>query len=888
MFIFTGKTPASTTAVNSTFTFSPATGSQPPITSGTSSVPQPFTFTAGAQNTLTANQFGNSSTSTTPANFTPANFGGTSIFGTNQAVPATQPTNIFASNATGTPFKFGPVSTQATSSIASTTSTMSNSNNTSATTIPSLFGTTTNPGPFGTATTNLAPFGTTTNPSPFGAATTNLAPFGTTTSGPVGTTTSGPFITTTNSSPFGTATTNLAPFGTTTSGPFGTTTSGPFGRTTSGPFGTTTNPGPFGTATANSAPFGTTTTNPTLFGTTTSGLFGTTNSMKYTTSGSLSNQAFLATAGTSTTPFAPGTNTALTMNAFRTSNPTQTNLVGTATSGVPITTSGFGSTILTKPLDVQSNTTQTLYNFPPNTNTSTSFKFGPPTAANTSILPQSTTATSQNSTFPITTTNNINVPTTTTIPFSFLSSATNIFQTNAPATTTTSTFNPSLFTGLPVTQNQPTMTSSSSTMISQVQKQEQNTEQSISTIQQQFLAASLLDPYANRGKKDFSSIDQIKVPIEPAVVSTLPATTVTATVTTSTPMPNTLSIQANFRKGSSSHSLVDINFKLKPVSSSPTLNDTIKPSNQQSTISTGQMKSTLKENFTDEEELVLLGQTKISKLRLSNAIIDPSYQSNSIRSLYPSRRLVELENLINIRPPSSPKTTVNNQRISHSANENRDLSPNHHSNSSIVSPQSSSPIIQRKAKQNSQDYHLPILTRNNYYMKPTISELKSLFNDNGECILSQFTVGHEKYGSVTFYGQINVTGLNLDEIIEINRHEVIVYPDDNNKPLVGKELNLPARITLLDVYPIDRSTREEITDIERIKALNYDDYLRTITKKFDGEFINYGIHDGSWTFTVKHFTRYGLDDNQNDFIVKSKIVNQPIITSNFIEYDETM
>ncbi|CAF2514021.1 unnamed protein product [Rotaria sp. Silwood2] len=80
-------------------------------------------------------------------------------------------------------------------------------------------------------------------------------------------------------------------------------------------------------------------------------------------------------------------------------------------------------------------------------------------------------------------------------------------------------------------------------------------------------------------------------------------------------------------------------------------------------------------------------------------------------------------------------------------------------------------------------------------------------------------------------------------------------------------------------------TREEITDIKRIKALNYDYYLRTITKKFDGEFINYGIHDGSWTFTVKHFTRYGLGDNQNDFVVKSKIIdpNQSIIASNFIE-----
>ena len=49
-------------------------------------------------------------------------------------------------------------------------------------------------------------------------------------------------------------------------------------------------------------------------------------------------------------------------------------------------------------------------------------------------------------------------------------------------------------------------------------------------------------------------------------------------------------------------------------------------------------------------------------------------------------------------------------------------------------------------------------------MKPNASELKTLFNNKGECILKQFTVGHEIYGSVTFYGQINVAGLNLDEI----------------------------------------------------------------------------------------------------------------------------
>ena len=85
----------------------------------------------------------------------------------------------------------------------------------------------------------------------------------------------------------------------------------------------------------------------------------------------------------------------------------------------------------------------------------------------------------------------------------------------------------------------------------------------------------------------------------------------------------------------------------------------------------------------------------------------------------------------------------------------------------------------------------------------------------------------------------------LSFVVQINRHEVIVYPDDGHKPAVGEELNLPARITLLDVYPIDRTTREEIRDIERIKAMNYRDYLCELTHKFDGEFVNYGMNDGS-------------------------------------------
>jgi len=342
------------------------------------------------------------------------------------------------------------------------------------------------------------------------------------------------------------------------------------------------------------------------------------------------------------------------------------------------------------------------------TNTSKSSIFGSQPVTTTNIFSQPTPATPFSSTASNATTNIFGIPISSTTPattitpafpalnpMTSVSGTSNIFGVPASsAATTAPNFNnfitqPTISTTAPfsfassypasvlntIASTTTTNPSSSSTILSQPPNQEQSTQQSSSIIQQQFLAASLLDPYANRGKKDFTNIDQIQIPKESVVVSTLSTTTNTTTITTSTPIPITLPIQSNFGKVSSSRSSVDVNFKLKPVSSSPTLNDDIKPSNQQSMVSTGPVKSTLAGNFTDEEELILLGRTKMSKLRLSNDIIDPSYQSDSIRSLYPLRRLAELEKLTNITPPSSlsssptTTTTVNNERTSHQSSK---------------------------------------------------------------------------------------------------------------------------------------------------------------------------------------------------------------------------
>lgn len=49
--------------------------------------------------------------------------------------------------------------------------------------------------------------------------------------------------------------------------------------------------------------------------------------------------------------------------------------------------------------------------------------------------------------------------------------------------------------------------------------------------------------------------------------------------------------------------------------------------------------------------------------------------------------------------------------------------------------------------------------------------------------------GFAGYGSVFFPGEVNLTNMNLDEIVYFRRKEIIVYPDDKDKPPVGEGLN---------------------------------------------------------------------------------------------------
>jgi len=148
-----------------------------------------------------------------------------------------------------------------------------------------------------------------------------------------------------------------------------------------------------------------------------------------------------------------------------------------------------------------------------------------------------------------------------------------------------------------------------------------------------------------------------------------------------------------------------------------------------------------------------------------------------------------------------------------------------------------------------------VLKRSEYYTRPALSELDERVNeDQCQCLVQGFTVGREGYGEVKFLGVTDIYGMNLDEIVTFRRKEVEVYPDEcDTKPEVGKGLNKPAEITLLKVWPNDKSTHTPIKTPERLKASGFIDKIEEKTLELNAVFVDYRPNEGAWVFKVNHF-----------------------------------
>lgn len=123
----------------------------------------------------------------------------------------------------------------------------------------------------------------------------------------------------------------------------------------------------------------------------------------------------------------------------------------------------------------------------------------------------------------------------------------------------------------------------------------------------------------------------------------------------------------------------------------------------------------------------------------------------------------------------------------------------------------------------------------------------------GEAQLSRvqdLQILREGVGQVTFCGETDCRGLlsSLEDIIIIERGEVVVYPEACLKPPVGEGLNKPASIVLFGCMPKSQARLSDQKARDR-----YRQRVAQMTEEKGATFEDYDCEDGTWKFSVTHF-----------------------------------
>lgn len=161
-------------------------------------------------------------------------------------------------------------------------------------------------------------------------------------------------------------------------------------------------------------------------------------------------------------------------------------------------------------------------------------------------------------------------------------------------------------------------------------------------------------------------------------------------------------------------------------------------------------------------------------------------------------------------------------------------------------------------------------SENEYWCSPSIEELSKLqLRQLSE--ISGFTIGRKGYGSISFELPVDLTAFWSDlpghlfgNVVKFNKNKTVeVYPND--KVPLGFGLNVPATITLEKCYPVSKR-RKNAPEDPVAKDLELRVFVRKLKEMKDMEFVTYDPFSGAWTFKVKHFSIWGLVNDDDDVV----------------------
>ncbi|KAF2830909.1 hypothetical protein CC86DRAFT_379124 [Ophiobolus disseminans] len=149
----------------------------------------------------------------------------------------------------------------------------------------------------------------------------------------------------------------------------------------------------------------------------------------------------------------------------------------------------------------------------------------------------------------------------------------------------------------------------------------------------------------------------------------------------------------------------------------------------------------------------------------------------------------------------------------------------------------------------------------NYWSEPSLDQLKKMSKQELRNV-ANFIVGRHNVGQINFHMSqpVDLSNVNLDklygDIVVLNPRNATVYGPDCTclpKPARGTALNHPSQITLGNSWPRNRAGKKDVKHLERLKRVA------------GTTFLKYNQTSGEWTFTVPHFSSYGLDyDDYSD------------------------
>jgi hypothetical protein len=133
----------------------------------------------------------------------------------------------------------------------------------------------------------------------------------------------------------------------------------------------------------------------------------------------------------------------------------------------------------------------------------------------------------------------------------------------------------------------------------------------------------------------------------------------------------------------------------------------------------------------------------------------------------------------------------------------------------------------------------PKLTKANYETEPSRAELARMTETELKNVRN-FTVKNQ-HAKIVFLNTTDVTGLDLDDVVQLNPKSVDLYEGTTKLPEIGKGLNKEAQITYFN-FGID--------------ATDFDNYERKVKKwarKIGVNFIGLNEGNDSLTISVEHF-----------------------------------